>query len=230
MKTYEQLVQELDSKIPFEEVAVRDAGQGRKLSYLEGWYVINRLNQTLGQGNWAYSSEVSLVHADPETNSVHYIAKVRMALKFPNAETTEFTDYGYGDGKDKYSIGKAHELAVKEAVTDGVKRCAKNLGMSLGLALYDKSRENVEDEVTKPAPIQAPISASAKREATPPSEPALADLIKLIGRTATVAIDKRRTTVEALKARMSEFGVSNKEKLNFEQAKSFLQELQTLVQ
>lgn len=151
MKTHEQVVSELDAKIPRDAISSRQGGGASKLSYLEGWYVIDRLNKTVGIGNWAYTADAQVAHTDAANNSVHYIAKVRLAVKFPNGETTEFSDYGYGDGSDKYKIGKAHELAVKEAVTDGIKRCAKNLGMSLGLALYDKTQENVEDEPARPA-------------------------------------------------------------------------------
>lgn len=157
-KTYEQVVQELDGKIPRDCISSREGGGRSKLSYLEGWYVIDRLNKVLGIGNWAYTSEVNLVHTDEANNSVHYVGKVRLVVKLPNGETTEFSDYGYGDGKDKYSIGKAHELAVKEAVTDAIKRCAKNLGMSMGLALYDKTQENVEE-----APAEKPAAKGPER-------------------------------------------------------------------
>lgn len=140
--------QRLDENIPKEVIKTRVGGGNRELSYLETWYVIDRLNQVLGQGNWAYSSEVNCVHNGTvktqygEAYSVHYIARVRLVVNVDERDT-EFTDYGYGDGTDKSNPGKAHELAVKEAVSDGLKRCAKNLGRSMGLALYDKSQEFV---------------------------------------------------------------------------------------
>lgn len=146
MKT--DLQKELDANIPADAVSERQGSKGKSLSYLETWYVIDRLNQVLGQGNWAYSSEVSLVHNGTittqygEAYSVHYIARVRLVVSIDGA-STEFTDYGYGDGTDKNNPGKAHELAVKEAVSDGLKRVSKNLGRSMGLALYDKTQEFV---------------------------------------------------------------------------------------
>lgn len=163
MKQYEDVIKELDADIPASAVASRDAGQGRKLSYLTGWYVIDRLNKVLGIGNWAYGSDVMLLFADKvgDKFSVHYSAKVRFVVTIGTVQT-EFIDYGYGDGSDKYNIGKAHELAIKEAVTDGIKRCAKNLGMSMGLALYDKDQEHVAD-VPKP---KAAAKEGAKEAAT----------------------------------------------------------------
>lgn len=165
-KTIEQLRQELDAKIPRSEIKTRDGG-GVTLDYLSSYYVIKRLNEVLGQGSWSYAvNELRLVHAGPfekknwktqqmETNhSAHYLAQVRLTVMFGKDDYVNFEDVGYGDGTDKTMPGKAHELAAKEAVTDAVKRCAKNLGMSLGLALYDKEQENVSEEVaeTKPRP------------------------------------------------------------------------------
>ncbi len=141
----------LDEKIPRDVISLRDAGQGRKLSYLEGWYVIDRMNQIFGQGNWSYyTDEMRHVHSGTIdsygkiTYTSHYIANVSLHVVI-DGKSVCFNDYGYGDGSDKANPGKAHELAVKEAVTDGIKRCAKSLGMSLGLALYDKTQENVDD-------------------------------------------------------------------------------------
>jgi recombination DNA repair RAD52 pathway protein len=160
-KTYAQLVKELDSKIPRDVVEERDGGGGRKLSYLPGHYVIDRLNKVLGHGNWSYTSSVEKLHQGvvtdkygKDTHTVHYSARVRLSMTFVDSETgytkeAHFEDYGYGDGTDKVNPGKAHELAIKEAITDGIKRCAKNLGMSMGLALYSKDQENVDDGETE---------------------------------------------------------------------------------
>lgn len=145
--------EKLDTKIPRDVISKRDAGQGRTLDYLEGWYVIARLNDVFGQGRWSYTTdEMRLVHQGEVDGKfvAHYVSKVTVM-----AFGTKFSDYGYGDGTDKRNPGKAHELAVKEAVTDGIKRAAKNFGMSMGLALYDKSRENVADEVEVKSEIRA---------------------------------------------------------------------------
>jgi DNA recombination protein Rad52 len=171
--TIAEIRKQLDAKIPRSAVSLRDGGGPKKLSYLEGWYVIARLNEVLGQGNWSYEiASMQLVHSG-EVNgkqSVHYIAQVMLKAHLGNGQDARqvyFSDVGYGDGTDKYNIGKAHELAAKEAVTDAVKRCAKNLGMSLGLALYDKSQENVDDE-EKPETVQAGGSKDTKAAAMGP--------------------------------------------------------------
>jgi DNA repair and recombination protein RAD52 len=150
----DEIRKKLNEKIPRDAISLREGGSGKKLSYLEGWYVIDRMNEVFGQGNWAYDvSEMRLVregeiegYGGKKSYSTHYVAKGRLVVDFGDGIKTEFTDYGYGDGSDKANPGKAHELAVKEAATDAFKRCARNLGMSMGLALYDKTQENVSDD------------------------------------------------------------------------------------
>lgn len=142
--------QELDSSIPKDVVHTRSQA-GRDLSYLETWYVIDRLNQVLGQGNWGYQTvkldkvfEGKVEQYSGEVHSTSYTAQVSLFATLEVGKTVVFSDVGYGDGTDKKNPGKAHELAVKEAVSDGLKRAAKNLGRSMGLALYDKTQEFVE--------------------------------------------------------------------------------------
>lgn len=136
--------QKLDANIPREVVSTRTQA-GFEISYLETWYVIDRLNQVLGQGNWSYQTINTTKVYEGKVNdkhSVSYTATVILGA-FVDGKHTQFSDVGYGDGFDKNSPGKAHELAIKEAVSDAVKRCAKNLGRSMGLALYDKTQEYV---------------------------------------------------------------------------------------
>lgn len=160
-----------DAKIPRSEISTREAGNGRTLDYVSGYYVIKRLNAILGQGNWGYEIQnTALVYQGeiqpPNRGKVftaHYLTTVRLTACV-GSNTVVFSDVGYGDGTDKQSPGKAHELAAKEAVTDALKRCAKNLGMSFGLALYDKAQEFVDEE--EPQSTQ-PSKAEAVKDKAP---------------------------------------------------------------
>lgn len=238
-----ELYEKLNAKIPRDVISLRDGGGGRKLSYLEGHYVINRMNEIFGQGNWCYQTvemkPVFVGEVDGK-NVAHYIAKVNLTIVI-GERTVTFSDYGYGDGMDKYNPGKAHELAVKEAVTDGVKRCAKSLGMSLGLALYDKTQENVADAPTevkpkaragnssrtvanKPAGVSnanaAPVgntgetagNSSGGTEAAPVDE----DEMKTLAISKVrVAVAKKKTTVEDLQEFVSvKFGVAKEPRVS----------------
>jgi len=225
-KTYEEVVKELDAKIPRDAIAERDGGGGRKLSYLEGHYVIDRLNKVLGPGNWAYTSDATLAHQGTipgrsgETYSVHYITKVRLVVSIGDT-STEFTDYGYGDGSDRNNPGKAHELAIKESVTDGLKRCAKNLGMSMGLALYDKSQENVEEFI--PAPVQQ------AKVVTPSPIQTRDEALNTIKTCVNVILGKKLKTKEDLQAMVAKYGVDRSSLLSQTDSVTFLNELKEIL-
>lgn len=153
MKT--KLQQELDQDIPKDAVTTRTQA-GTSLSYLTGAYVINRLNQVIGQGRW--SSMIQSLnkvyegalpnYKGEEVYNVSYTATVQLNVIMDNGLLATFIEVGYGDGMDKKNPGKAHELAVKEAATDALKRAAKNLGISLGLGLYFKDGDYVLSEAT----------------------------------------------------------------------------------
>jgi DNA repair and recombination protein RAD52 len=176
-KTIGEIRQELDKNIPRDVISQRDGGGPKKLSYLEGWYVIDRLNQVFGQGNWSYQLGDLTKTFEGEVNGkyyVSYIAKVDLSVKFPGQDTSNrpfesnyFTDVGFGDGQDARNPGKAHELAVKEAVTDGIKRCAKSLGRSMGLALYDKTQEYVDESNTTDTKSVVSIGSNPARASAP---------------------------------------------------------------
>lgn len=197
----------LDEAIPSSAVRQRDSGTGFKLSYLEGHYVIDRLNKIFGNANWSYElKDLRCVHQGQDSYDryiVSYLATVRLTVKaqhgrFP--DTCIYEDVGFGNGLDKKDPGKCHELATKEAVTDALKRCAKNLGQSMGLALYDKEQTNVE----KPA--------------------AKTDELKKISELSAIVIAKRKTTKDALvEAMQTKFGTSDKTKLTVKQRKELVE-------
>ncbi len=198
----------LNEKIPRDVVSIRDGGGGRRLSYLEGHYVIDRLNKVFGAMGW--SKEITDVRL-LEGSKPSYLVKVRLtALVEGLASVKE----AYGYGSDKSGLNP-HELAIKEAVTDALKVAAKDLGMSMGLALYDKTQENVEDgeqETVKPKPpvVRDPsvpygtIKGEAFVEAaasTPkgPEGPSEIDKLRLYIQNASKLAMKRGKTLEEIK-------------------------------
>lgn len=157
--------QMLNQNIPESAVEKRSGGGGKELSYLTGAYVINRLNEVLGQGNWGYSiTELSKTFEGKLVQgfkkevvfATSYLAQLVLTSKIDGV-TTHFEEIGYGDGTDKTNPGKAHELATKEAITDALKRAAKNLGISMGLGLYFKSGEYVDEQAVQTKPETRPV-------------------------------------------------------------------------
>lgn len=247
-KTVEQLNDELDTKIPRDVISERDGGGGRKLSYLEGFYVIDRLNKVFGNLNW--HNEITDVRAITNKTAKGefpaYLVKVRLAIR--GADGTLTIKEGYGYGSDK-STQNSHELAMKEAVTDALKVAAKNLGMSMGLALYDKTQENVDDGETKgevevkPERRDSPVRVSLPKAQTEDKPPALSvnrgaaetgpaaegKILELVQRYIKVARAQKKS--DQTKAYFSKVGVESADdinKLTEEQltaAKTFLEEL-----
>lgn len=146
MKT--EIQSKLDENIPRDVISNRTQA-GVELSYLEGWYVIDRLNQVLGTENWSHNI-VSLMSIPGE--SIAFNAHVRLTAVIDGKVTTK-DGIGYGKdkpGRDKNgnvrAVSNPGEMAAKEAETDALKRAAMKFGRSLGLALYDKSQEYIDDE------------------------------------------------------------------------------------
>lgn len=136
---------------------------GPKGSYIEGWFAMAEANRIFGFGAWSYTvTECKCVserarEVGQNKNpgfGVTYTATVRVAIGDVVRE-----DVGAGHGYD-VDCGLAHESAIKEAVTDSLKRALRGFSNPFGLALYDKSRENVgvdgePSEARKPASRQA---------------------------------------------------------------------------
>jgi len=137
---------------------------GPKGDYLEGWHVIAEANRIFGFDGWSYEvMEAKCVSEAPRKIGqsqkdgwgVTYTAKVRVIVAGVMRE-----DFGAGHGYD-VDAGLAHESAIKEGVTDALKRALRTFGNPFGLALYDKTRENVE--VSEPEKQQAKPSKSDAR-------------------------------------------------------------------
>ncbi len=134
----------------------------RGFDYVESWFAEAEANRIFGFDGWSsVLLDCKCVVEKPrkltsgEGFAVTYTATVRVT-----AGGVQRDGAGAGHGMDK-DLGLAHESALKEAASDAEKRALKTFGNQFGLALYDKSRENV---VAAPAP-EKPISAyRAKKE------------------------------------------------------------------
>ncbi len=120
----------------------------RGFDYVESWHAEAEANRIFGFDGW---SSVLLDHKCVMEKArklgsgnnqydgwgVTYTATVRVT-----AGGVDRDGAGAGHGMDK-DLGLAHESALKEAASDAEKRALKTFGNQFGLALYDKSRENV---------------------------------------------------------------------------------------
>lgn len=154
--------QRLQLEAPLPETAIREKPggkvdrQGRPIVYVDGYHVVSQLNEVFGHGLWSYKAVPRLVWegtSDTKKGPVYacgYLAQCTLRIGPHGSPYCSITDVGSGSGRDPFPPD-AHESAAKEACTDALKRCAKNLGPRFGLALYDDARRQVAsvDECVK---------------------------------------------------------------------------------
>jgi DNA recombination protein Rad52 len=110
------------------------------MSYLEGYEVIAHLNRVFDFDGWeqevidlveVYDSKIHDDRRNRDGYFVCYRATVQLTVRGVTRE-----DVGTGVAENQPSRAAAHDLAVKSAVTDGLKRAARTLGDQFGLSLY----------------------------------------------------------------------------------------------
>lgn len=140
---------------PISDKRVRDL---RGMSHLEAWDVRRQLIRIFGfDGFTVETLGLDLVHENGNPNyrkknkageeygptytawTIVYRAQVRLTVKAPNGTPVAmFEDAAAGDAVNQPSVGDAHDLAMKTALSQALKRCAVNLGDQFGLSLYNE--------------------------------------------------------------------------------------------
>ncbi|KAI0703735.1 Rad52/22 family double-strand break repair protein-domain-containing protein [Cytidiella melzeri] len=130
----------LEKKLGPEYISQRPGpGGGMKLTYVEGWKIINLANEVFGFNGWS-SNVVSMTtdFIDFNEQSQRYTVGVSAIIRVTLRDGVFHEDVGYGMLENSKSKGAALDKCKKEAVTDGVKRALRNFGNLLGNCLYDK--------------------------------------------------------------------------------------------
>ena len=140
-KQYEQLLK------PLNPVRVSQREQaGRKFTYLEAWDVKAHLIRIFGFGGWNWNvSEANLAFEDKNEKGYWNVGyKVVGTLTIPCLEFCSYTEAAVGSAT-LGQRGDAHDMAIKSAESDALKRAAINLGTQFGLSLYNNGQ--LEDVV-----------------------------------------------------------------------------------
>ncbi len=149
------VTQKLDQPLDSSLVSQRRGRGGRTFDYLEGHVVINQANRIFGFGGWGYELVGDVTPREVETvdsqtgevkTSLGYSASVRVTV----AGALPRTDVGVHPVTEDNFEG--HDTAMKGAVTDGMKRAFRSLGVQFGNGFYGD---------------QAPSSDSAQPQRTP---------------------------------------------------------------
>lgn len=117
-------------------IAKRQGGGGKSLSYLEAWDVKAHLIRIFGFLNWSSEVLESTLAFEEKTDKGWNVGyKVTLRLSFPD-NYTSYTESAVGSASLP-SRGEAHDMAIKTAESDALKRAAINLGDQFGLSLYN---------------------------------------------------------------------------------------------
>lgn len=160
---WDKVSTELNKKL--DPAAVKPPPKGKFGDYVDAYHVISEANRIFGNGGWSYEitrlqqthgSNVTLTGSNGsyEQFRCSFLCTVRVAV---GDTCREGSAVGMGSGKPE-NVGDVIESAVKEAETDALKRALRTYGNTFGLALYDKSRENVG--VDLPTATEAEISTA----------------------------------------------------------------------
>lgn len=156
-------------------------------SHVEAWDVRRWLNRVFGFGGWSDQTLelhcVAQMEIKPGRWTVVYRAQVRLIVKTPDGRTlSSWDDAAMGDARNQPSLGDAHDMAMKTALSQALKRCAANLGDQFGLSLYndgsprpvvlwsavhtapkDPEAAAAEDEPVKPEPTPENVDQAAEQ-------------------------------------------------------------------
>jgi hypothetical protein len=165
---YEQLLKPLNAS----RVARRQQA-GISLSYLEAWDVKAHLIRIFGFGGWSadvLKAELAFEEQDEKKRwNVGYRVLMRLQINMTEYDYATYTEAAVGSATLPQR-GEAHDMAIKTAESDALKRAAINLGTQFGLSLYDNgSLKDVVGRTLRP-PADYPGT-------TAPAEPVVAPAV-----------------------------------------------------
>jgi recombination DNA repair RAD52 pathway protein len=122
-------------------IAQRKGGGGKQLSYLEAWDVKAHLIRVFGFAGFSadvISADLMFEEQTGNNWQVGYKVVLRLTLHgvSPLDEDVTYTEAAVGSASLPQR-GEAHDMAIKTAESDALKRAAINLGDQFGLSLYN---------------------------------------------------------------------------------------------
>lgn len=138
-------IEKLKAKLPTHAIRTRTQG-GQSVRYIEGYFAIRQANEVFGFDGWSYETraitEVARFTRPGKTGENTVI--IYEAAVTVTALGVDRSDVGIGVcDSGPNGLAQGIEKARKEAVTDGIKRALRSFGSRFGLALYDKSGDEV---------------------------------------------------------------------------------------
>jgi hypothetical protein len=182
---------------------------GPTLSYLEAWDVKAHLNRVFGFTNWSWTiteSQIAFEDAGTGSSGKNYTVGYRVA----GTLTVNGANYcGVAIGTASIpDRGDAHDMALKTADSDALKRAATMLGDQFGLSLYNNgSLAPVVMAVLAPgqAATLEPANPAEDFHVETPAEPAVPAVdeeavVRCVEMLRTAAMESVAAVIEARKA------------------------------
>lgn len=207
----------LQEKLKSDAISQRSNGKV-SLDYIESHHAIREANRAFDFDGWSYEvSQLNQVQNETKTNKhnkelhyVSYTAMVKIAVIGEDGNIALREDIGFGQGIDA-DLGKAHEGATKEAVSDAQKRALRTFGDIFGLALYDKKKEHVEMAV---APSNGKQNGKNSNQAIQSTKPKITIDINLVKQELATALNIDEVPADVLRLTYSELQSQNIDMVN----------------
>ena len=157
---YEQLLKPLNGS----RIAKRSQA-GRSLSYLEAWDVKAHLNRIFGFLNWSADVIDSTLAFEEKNEKGQWSVGYKVTLRL-SVHGATYTESAVGSSSLPQR-GEAHDMAVKTAESDALKRAAINLGTQFGLSLYndgataDVVGKTLDRDVTSQGTPEPPVTENS---------------------------------------------------------------------
>lgn len=118
---------------------------GKGFSHVEAYEIRAHLNRIFGIARWSlHVTTMELIFEEPTKTkagkdawNVVYRAQATLVVRAPDGtELAHYTEWATGDSSQP-TRGDSHDMALKTAESQALKRCAVNLGDQFGLSLYN---------------------------------------------------------------------------------------------
>lgn len=134
----ERIHEQLATPLALSETSKRTGPGGKRISYVEGWVVLDKANEIFGATGW--SCEIKSLKCNCRRDSAKggFYAKTMVVCRVTLQDGTAHEDVSVA-GRYARTEHEAEMMACKTAVTDARKRVLRCFGRHLGNSVYDKA-------------------------------------------------------------------------------------------
>ena len=153
-------------------------GQANNRAHVEAYEIRAHLIRTFDFDGWDERILTNDLVFESEKDgrwTACYRAQCELTVRWPDGNASVYTEWATGDSQNQPSRSDAHDMALKTAQSQALKRCAMNLGDQFGLSLYRRGQLSpivgrTWDMATAPSSNEVPKVDAHVSESVPESE------------------------------------------------------------